>query len=343
MPIEFKSVSFESRFLDPRQNFEAGSLSFEIRQDPLTELPGFVAKYRLPLFEKPDLSELVRCSLLRECPFCPQNIQTMTPQFPHELINEGRLHLGEAWVIPNLSPVAQYSAVTIVSNNHFVPITDFSEDMLTDAFVVSKVYLEKVLVHDSQVKYCSINCNYMPLAGSGQLHPHLQVIANRFPTTYEKQMLEASRKYCETNSTNFWADLIDEEKRLGQRYVGTTGNCCWMMTFVPRGFFEAMAIFQERTSILELTSENFRDFAVGLRNVLNYINDMNLYGFNMAVYSGERSDNSFWVNARVVPRFLSAPLNTSDVNFGLILHDLPLQFNKPEDICSELKPYFIGT
>jgi len=112
--------------------------------------------------------------------------------------------------------------------------------------------------------------------------------------------------------------------------------------FCSRGFFEAMAIFQERASILELTNEDFRDFAIGLKNVLNYINDLNLYGFNMAIYSGEGSNNNFWVNARVVPRLLSAPLSTGDVNFATILHNLPIQFNKPEDICNELKTYFIG-
>ncbi len=341
MPIEFKRMVKESRFLDPRGDFEESSLPFEIRTDPLTGEKCVICEYRWAMPEKPDLSELISKSLERGCPFCPQSVDKVTPKFPRGLVPEGRIHLGEAWVIHNIMPYAEYSAITTISNQHFIGIADFTEEMLTNSLLASQIYLSKVFAYDSKMRYCSINWNYMPLSGAGQLHPHLQIIAGEFPSTYQQQMLDASQRYYEGNSTNFWSDLIAEEKKLNERYLGTIGNTQWLVNFTSRSWvLEVMTIFQGKESILMLSEQDFNDFAHGINNVLKYLGDQNFYSFNLALYSGLPGGDYFWVNSRIVPRFLAPPLGAADTSYGRILHDWLFCFRKSEDICGELEGYF---
>ena len=105
--------------------------------------------------------------------------------------------------------------------------------------------------------------------------------------------------------------------------------------------FDIMGIFTGNTSILELSSGQFRDFAQGLQRVFSYLEKNNLHSFNLALFSGVNGKDYFWTHARIIPRFTIPPVNTSDVSFTGLLHDESLTIMKPEDVCAEMRPYFV--
>ena len=341
MPIKFKRSLQLSQFLDPTKNFEPTSLPIEFRIDPLTRHTSVIcgARYRKP--EKPDLSALLEKSPRATCPFCPGNVERVTTKFPSELFPEGRLRLNDAYVFPNLMPYMPYSAIVVISSEHFTELCNFDQNTLTNAFLASQVYLKRISQYDADAKYYTIDWNYLPPSASSIVHPHLQVFAGSLPTSYQGELLEASQRYCEQNGTNFWSEFVAREKRLGERYIRTIGNISWFTAFVSRGWLmDVMAIFEEANSVLNLSETDFANFSQGLMSVLRYMNDQNFYSFNLAIYSGIVGQNYFWTQARIVPRFLFPPLDASDAGSLRILHDEFFNMQSPEVTCEHLREYF---
>ncbi len=341
MSIKFDKISKEAVLLDPQKGFEKKLLSLEIRTDPLTQGKARVVNYRFKMPSKPDLSQLIEGSK-EGCPFCPQNLEGLTPKFPEELIPEGRIRVGETVLFPNSMPYDKHSAVVSLSYNHFIEMDQFSEELLVDGLLACQIYLKRLSEYDPLIQYFSVNWNYMPSAGGGLIHPHLQVVAADTPTHHQRELIEASKPYYQRNSRNFWADLVSEEERLKERYIGTTGRISWIASFVPKGMMhDVMAIFHKKDSFLDLSLQELSDFCQGLKRVLRYLWDQNFYSFNLALYSGLKgSEHYFWLNSRIVSRFTLPPIGTSDVNYFEKLHNEIFIVKTPESVCEELKEYF---
>lgn len=341
MTIEFHSVLKETRFLDPMNGFAESKRITEIRVDPLTGRTSRILEVPAYVPSKVDLTPLVEKSLQAGCPFCPDRVMAVTPQFPPDVIPEPRIKVGDAIVVCNIFPYDTYSAVCVMSSRHFIAIGDFTEELLVDALLASQSYVRTVMERDPAAGYGTINWNYMPLSGGTVVHPHLQVIVGSTPSNYQRELIERSLRYSETSSSNFWSDLVAAERELGVRYVAGKGRIHWLTSFAPKGIVEVMAIFTECPSILDLSREDWSDFAFGLAAVARYLGDLNFHSFNMALFSGERGASHFWANARVIPRFLlSNTFGTSDFNHFSALHNEVLSRIKPEDACRELRPYF---
>ena len=343
MAIEFESEILQTRFLDPLTDFKEKAHSFEARVDPLTRKPSFIYEVRYVAPKKKELSSIVQKSLNRVCPFCPETIDTATPKFVSQLWPEGRIQIGEACIFPNAMPYAPYSAILVLSSQHFIALADFTQEMLTNGLIASQTYLKRVHESSAGAKYIYIGWNYMPASGSSQLHPHYLVEATYSPTPHQKELLEASREYYTTNGTSFWSDLVTKEQQLGERYIGSTGNVCWLTSFAPKGrLLDILAIFQHRESFLDITEKEFRDFATGLEIVFKYMNDQDFYSFNLTIDSGIAGDDHFWTQARIVPRTTFGEIETSDCSYYEMMEGLHFSARYPEDICQELKKYFGG-
>lgn len=341
MPIEFRKELEFSRFLNPAKNFEESTFPIEFRIDPLTKDMGIVVEFRQSKSGEPDLSQLVSESLERGCPFCPETIEKVTPQFPLDFWPEGRMKLNNAVVFPNAAPYMSLSALTVFGSQHFVGLTEFTEDMLADAFLASQTYLKRVQEHDPEAKYCYVTWNYMPPANSSQIHPHLQVAAGHFPLAYHGNLLQAARKYHDQNGTNYSSDLVAEERRLQERYIAALGNTTWLTSFVPRSTqLDILATFQERESFLLLTPEDIMSFCQGLIKIFRYMDDKRFYSFNLCFYSGAVGEDSLWTQARLIQRGSLGPLNVSDIGYTTLLLDTKLCLRYPEGICQELRTYF---
>ena len=296
-------------------------------------------KFRI--LKPPDLKTMVEKSLERPCPFCNDNVEAMTPRFLPDVIPEGRLRRGAAMVFPNAMPYDQNNAVTIFSRDHFVHLSDFSEDLLINGFLASQLFLKKVSTANLKTKYFSINWNYMPPSGGSLVHPHLHLMADKEPSDHHKLLLKRGKRFWKKYKLNYWSDLINEEKKRGERYLGETGTVSWLLYFAPKGMmFDVMGIFVGCLSLLEISQENFRDFARGLQKVFAYLGNNNLCSFNLTLYSGLRGKEYFWTHARIIPRFTIPPVDTSDVGFPGLMHDESLAIMEPEDACREMKPCF---
>jgi len=336
----FRRVVWSSVFLDPKRGFERVYLPVEARFDPLTGRVCVVSELRFSLPMKADFSELARVTEAF-CPFCPEKVEAATPRFPEEFVPGGRIRVGEAVVVPNLMPYSQHSAVTVISRKHFLTLTDFTQDLLVNAFMASQEYLERVALYNVSQKHFLIVWNFMPPSGGSIIHPHLQPVSYDEPMGYYAKQLEASKKFYEEHGYSFWQHLVEEEKRLGERYIGATGSVQWLTAFAPRNYlFEVTAVFPERTSILELGRNNINDFAEGLIKILNYMNALNVSSFNLTLQSGSPDEKHYRVNASIIPRFTLPPLGTSDTASLRALNDLSVCYKKPETTCTELKQYF---
>ncbi|MCL5972773.1 MAG: hypothetical protein M1499_09480 [Firmicutes bacterium] len=341
--MEFERITRTTHYLDPRKDYQQTTIESEIRRDPLTGMSGRIAHFAGVQFPEIDLEELSRLSLSRgPCPFCPELVEQVTPKFPSDISPQGRFRQGEAIVFPNLSPYDTHSAVTVMTKAHLVPVGDLTPQRIQDALSASVDYFRAVNRVEHHMGYGLISWNYFPMAGASLLHPHLQIYATDHPGNFLGAEIEAGKRYREQTGHIFWEDLIAEERRRGERYVGAVGNTEWLMPFVPQSFVaDVQAIFPGRYSILDLTTTDLRDFALGLQHIFRYMEQRHIYSFNVAFFPGAAAVDDTWVHARLSFRGMFNPLlHSADVSAIRQLYDEPFTTSYPEEVARDLAPMF---
>jgi len=340
MAIEFTRKLQTATLLDPRYDCRVVTMTMETRWDPLTHQTVRLVDLPIKKLERLDVRRFLDADC-RTCPFCPDSLDDLTPEFAREVVPEGRLRSGEACVIPNRLAFDKFCAVVVMTRQHYMPLAEFTSQHLFDAFSLARTFLRRVVKVDASIRFYSINWNYLPMAGGSVVHPHIQIIVGQFPTNVQRDMVASARRYQEYHRRNFWAELIEREKSLGERFIGTEGMTVWLASFAPRGFGDIMTIIRERSSIIELSDQDIGDVADGLVKVFRYFDEHNHYSFNMTLFSGQHGgDDSFWVNGRIVTRRFVPPMAASDVNYFEKLHGEPLAYKRPEHLCDEVRKYF---
>jgi UDPglucose--hexose-1-phosphate uridylyltransferase len=344
--IQFRREIMPSRILKRDSSGELAEVTIplEFRFDPLTGQSCRLVQFPPERIIRPDLVDLEQRSLELTCPFCPPLVEKITPRFPPELIPEGTIRIGKATAFPNAGPYDVYGTVVVISDEHFVRLGEFTLETVLNALLATYSYIRRVQEVDPEAKYHFIAWNYMPPSGGSLVHPHMQGNIGYFPTSYQKQILEASQQYYKEMGTNYWKDLVEQERQRGERYIGTIGNTHWLTSFVPKGrLSDVLAIFPGKASIAELTEDDLHDFATGLLRTFSYLDELNLLSFNLATYSGF-DKKQFWAHARITPRglLLYSPIETSDQFYYQILHDENICILPPEVACEKLKKHFSG-
>jgi UDPglucose--hexose-1-phosphate uridylyltransferase len=341
MAVRFKKSIREVKLLDYTNGFKEKLIHFEFRFDPLTRRRARIMNLKFRVPAPPDLEKMVTRSLEYPCPFCEANLEKMTPKFAPGLIPEGRIRVGEAVVLPNFMPYGQNNGMVIFSKEHFIGLPDFSEEILVNGFLAAQDFFKRIYKKNAKNKYISINWNYMPPSGASQIHPHLHLMADRDPSDYHGLVLQRGKRFLKKFKVNYWADLIEEEKRLDERFLGETGDVSWLLSFAPKGMmFDTMGIFRESLCFLDITPSGFRDFACGLIKIFHYLHKSNLFSFNLTIFSGLKEKDYFWNYCHLIPRFVIPPMNTSDLNYIALLHDESISVINPEDVCPEMKGFF---
>lgn len=87
--IEFKTRVLTTTIMDPRDNFNRKEIETEIRFDPLTGESSRLAHFGMIKPQKEDFSSWDTPENHSRCPFCPPNIEKITPRFPPEHLPEG--------------------------------------------------------------------------------------------------------------------------------------------------------------------------------------------------------------------------------------------------------------
>jgi UDPglucose--hexose-1-phosphate uridylyltransferase len=343
-PIEFPREVRPARLLlrDSAGAFVPSEVPLDFRRDPLTGQSCRLVRYSPERIIRTDLEELERRSKEIPCPFCPPLVEKITPRFPPDLIPGGIIRRGKALAFPNAGPYDVYGTVVVMSDEHFVPLKDFTLETIHDALLAAHTYLRKVQKADPAAKHHFVAWNYMPPSGGSLVHPHLQANAGYRPTNFQKLLLDSSRKYNKKHGTNYWSDLLEQERRTGERYIGTSGGTQWLASFAPRGrLADILVLFPGRASVVELDAGDLRDLAAGLLKVFGYLDELNLISFNMATCSGF-DKGQFWAQARITPRglLLYSPIETSDQFYYQVLQDENICILPPEDACVRLKKWF---
>jgi len=340
--IQFFKKEDQSWFLDSKEGFSKKCISFEIRRDDLTGHVSRILPYRRKYPEVMIPPEMLEASQ-KVCPFCADQISSSTPKLPPEIASEGRIRRGGAWLFPNAFPYARYNWVIVLCEDHFLYPDQFSVEILRDGFLVAQEGIKRIGQSQPEFQHSYINWNYLPPAGAGLFHPHLQVVIEDVPTTSHKKVLEGISRYQKDGKLSFWQDYLLEEIKRGERYIGHQGNVHFLTAFSPRGIFgEIFILFSDRSTIDEVNTEDWTHFSQGLISVFQYLKS-HIVSFNLSLFSGNVQGIRSWVYGRLCPRMIIPPWNISDINYFEKLHDEVMCVVSPEEFCENLKPFFTGS
>jgi galactose-1-phosphate uridylyltransferase len=338
----FKKEITKGRYLDAFKNFEEKEIAIELRHDEITGVACRILPYRVRTVHKPDIDSYLEKSPESLCPFCSPLFEKTTPKFMPHIIAEGKFRHGSAWLFPNAFPYDANNCVAILSPRHFIPMDELTPRTMKDGFEVCRDYFHRLAEMNLGYKYCSINWNYMPPAGGGLVHPHLQTIVGKKPTSFMQRFITSAQGYAaEEGGENLWHSLIAMEKDAKERFITNTGAISWLTSFAPKSMAgEIDFYFHEKTSFFDLTEANIDELLAGLAKVFGYLYANNFISFNLSLYAPMLSNRYLWVQGKITPRFEINPLGTSDLNYFEKLHNEIICPVVPEDLCKELQNYF---
>ena len=109
----------------------------------------------------------------------------------------------------------------------------------------------------------------MPPAGGGLVHPHLQCSASKYPGNRYVDELSASKRFHDDHGINYWQEYVEEEKRIGTRYIASMGTSHWLSSFLSSGVLgEVCCVFPDVFDVNGFGPEDCADLSAGLRGCL---------------------------------------------------------------------------
>ncbi|MEM3019047.1 MAG: hypothetical protein QXO92_02215 [Candidatus Bathyarchaeia archaeon] len=347
--IRFYKEIREARFLNPLSGFLLETQPIEFRIDPLTGSPSRINVKRAERLRKASPTYDVRFreaieNSKKNCYFCQESLEGLTPMFPKDFVPEGRMRLGSARLFPNLYPFSEHHAVAIFTETpHFLEPGDFTPSLLRDCFALAIDYLRLVAsMGNPRPSYGSINWNYGPPAGASILHPHIQILVDEAPTKQVAELIKASEEYWKRTGSSYWEDLIEVEKELGERFVAEREGIAWLVSYAPQGNGEIMAILRGTPSLNDMDEGCLKALCEGLHTILKFYQTRGVKSFNMASFSGSalEGSRSFCISFKILSRPEPRPFYVSDTGFMERLHGETVVDTKPEDLAKELKAFF---
>lgn len=349
MAVEFRKIRNEASIMNPMNAFQEDMQFTEIRFDPLTGVKrlfnvGLTEKANM--FYQPEDEEMIKMiaeKTKETCIFCPQHLELTTPQFPPDLLPEGRYKKGDSYVFPNLFQIYEITAIGVIGKDHFVKPDEFSPEAFKNCFSAIIEFFRLMLNKKPDYKYAIFGMNYLPPAASSQVHPHIQIYMSKTPFTYVDWMIKESERYMERTSKNFWQDLIETEKELDERYIGKTGNVEWMASFSPMANSEFLGIVPEKSNFFEYDDKDLDGITDGLTRILSfYKKELKMGSFNYILYSGPLGENSksFWSSVKIVTRPNFNNNYISDIHIAPIFYYENWFAHVPESLAKQLQAYF---
>ena len=344
--MEFRKEVKSTEILSPLVRFESEVQPIEFREDPLTGSQSRINVARAGRLKQAQPGEVeVREVVERTragCFFCPENITQRTPRFPPKLFPEGRIERGECLLFPNLYPFAEYHAVATLTRRHFLELDQFTTEMLVDNIIAAKEYIVSVHQKDGEARYPLWIWNHLPPSGASIIHPHVQIVVDRAPTPELRKLLGKSEEYFCRRGRNYWQDLIEAERGIGERYIGENDTVAVIASFAPRGNSEVQVIFKGVSNLADVDEGQTRDFAAAVVKILRCYKGMEVNSFNLITYSApltERPDY-FLMSARIISRPVFQPVYTSDAGFMERFYDVWVIETMPEEIAREMRSSF---
>jgi len=251
------------------------------------------------------------------CPFCPENVTMVTPTFA----DSRRVIKGESVTFPNLFPFAEWHTVTVITREHTV--REFSHRQIADALLAQ---IETLKLFDGDP---SINWNFFSSDGASLVHPHLQGLSDRLPSTLAERYIRASDQYRNNNKETYW-DAVRRQERDSERYL-FGDEILWYAQAVPLGEKEVRGILPV-SGIRELESYVDR-LAKDLLTVISLYRKLSTHAFNMSIFFDMAGgDHGFCAFCSLISRINPNPASTSDSAFMERLHMEPVILTLPEDL-----------
>ena len=346
--IRFETSEADLTLLNPFRGFSEEVHIVKIRKDPLL---GDISVYNPRLKDKVKfffgdcdgglVEKLIEDSA-KNCIFCGDMIEKSTPRYPSNLVPEGRIRIGEAVLFPNLFPIGKYHSVIRLSNAHFLKLSEFRPAIIENGLKAAKTFINLVYAHDPSASFVAVNANYLFPAGATLVHPHLQMLITPSAYSYHERLIRASHSYYQEHGSKFYMDLIEEEKRLGERYVAHRGAWHWLTAFSPMGNNEVIAIHEEGSDFWLLSESDLATLAKGICRVLVFYESLGHLSFNYSLFSvrGASSQKSFRCILKIISRQNLYPNYRNDDYFLQKLLHSELIINLPEDLALELRGLF---
>ncbi len=346
--IRFKISETDLTLLNPFKDFSEEVHTVEVRRDPLL---GDMSVYNPCLKDKvkfffgdndSGLVEKLIEDSTKNCIFCGEMIERSTPRYPSDLVPEGRIRIGEAVLFPNLFPIGKYHSVVRLSNAHFLKLSEFRPAIIEDGLKAAQTFIKRVYTHDPSALFVAVNANYLFPAGATLVHPHLQMLITPTAYSYHERLIRASHAYYQEHGSEFYPDLIEEEKRLGGRYVAHRGAWHWLAAFSPMGNNEVIAIHEGESDFGLLSESDLATLAEGISRVLSFYESLCHLSFNYSIFSvrGSSSQKGFRCLLKIISRQNLYPNYRNDDYFLQKLLHSELIINLPEDLALELRGFF---
>lgn len=349
--IRFEKHFQKSTFRNPLMGNQLDTQELEIRRDPLTGARSIFnprLEDKVAVFFGPSDQALID-RLAQEsapkCFLCGDRWKQMTPTYPDSVIPGGRVQKGEAVLFPNLFPVYQVHAVIRVGSAHYLPLDQFPVSTVEEALWVFLEFARSLFRADPTVRFLTLNGNYLGPAGASIPHPHFQAVGGDLPFNFLELLLDRGRAYQARHSTCYWVDLVEEEKRLAKRYIGSSGPVEWISSYSPQGTNEIVGILPEKTSVLEFDEKDLAGLAQGFCAVLRGYHGLGVSTFNFALFSGplDVQDKAFRCQLRIISRQnVYENYRTDDYFLQKLLRN-ELILNTPEFLASSIGKAFKGS
>jgi UDPglucose--hexose-1-phosphate uridylyltransferase len=312
--MELRRQRLSAEFLDPRRGFERGDAALEIRWDPLTGHTTRLVHSPAELIPRSDLDlEAVGRKSAEGCPFCAERIEQMTPRLPSEVWPEGRIRRGRAVLFPNLTAYSTHSSVSVYAPElHFLPLGRMTARLVADNLATQVEFARAVMRSDPAARWASINANQMLPSGGSLFHPHLQGTVDPVPTTFQRLLAGTPPRRFE--------EYLNEERRLGERHLGSTGRVEWLASFAPVAPAELRAFVAGTASQVELDDDLVAELGEGVATALNFYGELGLESFNMAIYGAPPGTDAYPLNLRLAARSNLQYLYRSDAMYLERLH-----------------------
>ena len=348
--IVFERNSSTFRIHNPFNDFAEEEHRVEVRKDPLL---GDTSVYNPYLKDKakaffgvndPGLIGRLVEETAKNCIFCGENVRQRTARFTDDLVPGGRIEEGEAVLFANLFAIATHHPVIALSKAHFLKLSEFSPRMLADGFSAARTFLKDICRRDSTITVATVNANYLPPAGASLVHPHMQMLATAVPYSYHGRLLNASGDYLRRNGTCYFNDLILEEKRVGERYIGARGRWHWLAAFSPLGSNEITGVHEEASDLGRLADQDIQDLSHGISRALAFFEDLGHLSFNFTLYSAKGAEV---VGSRCVVKIVNrqnlyANYRNDDYFLQKLLQS-ELILNLPEELAAKARKYFFAS
>jgi UDPglucose--hexose-1-phosphate uridylyltransferase len=346
--VEFRKEIVTAEFLNPLRGFERDAKSIEYRSDPLTGYRSHVSADRAKRVKQAqgvavDVADIVARSA-EGCCFCPDNIDGGTTRFVPGFLtgDDGRITVGECTLFPNLHPFTEFHAVATLTHQHYLAIDEFTPKMMEDNLAAARQYITAVNRHCADAVYPVWLWNHLPPSGASILHPHAQVSVERAPVPELAVVLRKSKKYLREKGVSFWQELIDTERRAGERFIGENASVAVLVSFAPRGNREVQIISKRVSNLADFDKRHTHDFADAVVRVLRGYKAMGMNSFNIVTYSAAIGDcmDHFSFSARIMSRPVFQPLYTNDTGSIERFYGISIIEALPEQVAAEMSKWF---